>query len=204
MNELNKETIGGCVYIIDFGFAVKIGCSSKPQERIKNITSYLKNYASIEAEDVFISLRHVNYRENEKKMHEKFKDDRLESSELFTVSYALAVKALINLDKNCDLESERIRINESAENFKDDMISLNQALYEERIMDRARKIFLDERKLAKQINNYRNLLEVLEIIYEYLHKDMQQEVFEDKMHKHYPNVDPYMVLKLFLYPERCE
>lgn len=203
MNNLENE-IGGCVYIIDFGFAVKIGCSSKPEERTKNITSYLKNYAGLEAEDVFISLRHVNYRENEKKLHEKFKDDRLESSELFTVSYALAVKALINLDKNCDLESERIRINESAENFKDDMISLNQALYEERIMDRARKIFLDERKLAKQINNYRNLLEVLEIIYEYLHKDMQQEVFEDKMHKHYPNVDPYMVLKLFLYPERCE
>nr|DAX99463.1 MAG TPA: hypothetical protein [Caudoviricetes sp.] len=204
MNELNKETIGGCVYIIDFGFAVKIGCSSKPQERIKNITSYLKNYAGLEAEDVFISPRHVNYQENEKLMHKKFEHDRLEGSELFTISYQLAVETLSDLDMDCDLEAERTRINRCSESFKDEMVSMNQRLYEQHVMKKASEIFLDEQKLAKEINHYRNMLEVLEAVYGYFHKDLPQDEFEDKMHKHYPNVDPYMVLKLFLYPERCE
>lgn len=97
------DEIGGCVYVIDFGFAIKIGCSSKPKERIKNITSYLKNYASLEAEDIFVSPRHVNYRENEKLMHKKFKHERLEGTELFSINYPLAVENLSSLEMDCDL-----------------------------------------------------------------------------------------------------
>ncbi|MDU2132847.1 MAG: GIY-YIG nuclease family protein, partial [Finegoldia magna] len=180
MNELNKETIGGCVYIINFGFAIKIGCSSKPRKRIKNITSYLKNYASIEAEDIFVSPRHVNYRENEKLMHKKFEHDRLEGSELFTISYPLAVETLSDLDMDCDLEKERKRIERSSEAFKNGMISLNQQLEISRVYQKVREIFLDEKELSKHIEEIRNTLEVLEVIKEYLHYDLSNEEFEAK------------------------
>lgn len=204
MKELNRDDIGGCVYVINFGFAVKIGCSSKPEERIKNITRYLKNYAGLEAEDVFISPRHVNYQENEKLMHKKFEHDRLEGSELFTISYPLAVETLSDLDMDCDLEKERKRIERSSEAFKNGMISLNQQLEISRVYQKVREIFLDEKELSKHIEEIRNTLEVLEVINEYLHQDLPNEEFEAKMYEYYPNINPYKVLKIFLYPERCE
>ena len=202
MTLFKKEEIGGCVYIINFGFAIKIGCSSKPEERIKNITSYLKNYANLDAEDVFISPRHVNYRENEKLMHKKFEHDRLEGSELFTISYPLAVETLSDLDMDCDLESERKRIEKSSEDFKNGIISLNQQLEDNRVYQKVRDTFLDEQKLSKHIEEMKNTLEVLEVIKEYLHQDLSNEEFETKIYKYYPNIDPYKVLKIFLYPER--
>lgn len=204
MKELNRDDIGGCVYVINFGFAVKIGCSSNPDERIRNITNYLKNYAGLEAENVFISPRHVNYQENEKLMHKKFEHDRLEGSELFTISHPLAVETLSDLDMNCDLEKERERIEKSSENFKNGIISLNQQLEDNRVYQKVRDIFLDEQKLSKHIEEIKNTLEVLEVIKEYLHQDLSNEEFETKIYKYYPNIDPYKVLKIFLYPERCE
>lgn len=204
MNELNKETIGGCVYIINFGFAIKIGRSSKPRKRIKNITSYLKSYAGLEAEDIFVSPRHVNYRENEKLMHKKFVYDRLEGSELFTISYPLAVATLSDLDMDCDLEKERMRIEKSSEDFKNGIITLNQQLECNRVYEKVRDIFLDEKELSKHIEEMKNTLEVLEVIKEYLHQDLPNKEFEEKIYKHYPNINPYKVLNIFLYPERCE
>ncbi|WP_394012270.1 GIY-YIG nuclease family protein [Anaerococcus cruorum] len=89
--------------MINFSSEVKIGCSSKPEGRIKKVTSYLKNYAGLEAEDIFVSPSHVNYRENENLMHKKFEYERLEGTELFSINYPLVVETLSSLEMDCDL-----------------------------------------------------------------------------------------------------
>lgn len=202
MKDLKIKEIGGCVYVINFGFAVKIGCSSNPEVRIRNIISYLKNYAGLEAEDVFVSPRHVNYKENEKIMHKKFEYDRLEGSELFRISYPLSTEILMDLDMDCDLESERKRIERSSEYFKNGIISLNEQLEDSRIYQEIREMFLDEEKLSKNIEEMRNSLDVIEAIKEYLHQDLSNEEFEARIYKHYPEINPYKIIKAFLYPER--
>ena len=202
MKELNREEIGGCVYVINFGFAVKIGCSSNPDERIRNIISYLKNYAGLEAEDVFISPRHVNYKENEKIMHKKFEYDRLEGSELFRISYPLSIEKLMDLDMDCDLEREKKRIEKSSEDFKNGIISLNEQLENSRVYQKIREMFLDEEKLSKNIEEMRHSLDVVEAIKEYIHQDLSNEEFEERIYKYYPEINPYKIIKVFLYPER--
>lgn len=78
----------GRVYVVAFNDSeVKIGCSYNVSSRIKKMASYQSKYgSSCIGQTVIYSQPHINYRENEKKIHSFFKKRRKPKSELFLMT----------------------------------------------------------------------------------------------------------------------
>ncbi len=105
----------GSVYVIEFSDDVaKIGSSSKPTQRIKNLRSSFRIYGDRKISRVAVSQFHIDYHETERELHRLFSDYRQEG-ELFNVSIDQVEEALskiLMLD-----QSEMLAIIESNDPF---------------------------------------------------------------------------------------
>ncbi len=86
----------GFFYVLEWNENVKIGCTAKPYKRMKQL-KIVANYAKVKIGMVAISQGHTNYRDNEKLLHSHFKHFRLESTELFDISFE---NAILNMPNN--------------------------------------------------------------------------------------------------------
>ena len=87
----------GIVYAVEYDNRFcKIGMSSVPAERTHTIKHYIGDYMQKNVTGIMISKWHTNYRENEKLLHEKFKDCRLPNTELFSVDIAEISELILN------------------------------------------------------------------------------------------------------------
>lgn len=79
----NKDKYTGFFYILEYGKFVKIGSTKNPYQRLMALKRNAVNYGEWEIGKIAISTPHTNYVENEKKLHEHFKNKRKQGSELF-------------------------------------------------------------------------------------------------------------------------
>lgn len=100
-----KRSHKGYVYAVQYGEHVKIGYTTSPLSRIKQICSNAKNYSNIEIGKIAISPGHTNYVENEKMLHQVFRSKRVRG-ELFDVDIENVIKAASTLEYKD--ESEKI------------------------------------------------------------------------------------------------
>ena len=88
----------GCVYVTEYGDALKIGHTTNLQQRMKSITSQAKNYSSKKIGRIVFSKLHTNHKENELALHRFFKKYRVGKSELFDLTYEEFLKELPSLE----------------------------------------------------------------------------------------------------------
>jgi len=104
----------GVVYFIDYGDFVKIGQTLEINSRKKQLYSMSTNYMGRTIKRIFVSPYHIKFKENEKLLHEYFKEYRIESGELFNLSILEIINRLNNLslDFSCIKENEEEFIEE--------------------------------------------------------------------------------------------
>ena len=155
----------GCVYAVEFGNVVKIGFTTNFEKRIKSLkqTFHYRNEKKNIGKTYCSNEMHYATRA-EAFLHERFKDRRIEGTELFRITFEEAEKAIKEVeqlklysDEDCErhLEEERISekwwnsLNEYSERAKKSEESYNEAL-KERI------------KLADDVNKaYKKQIELL-------------------------------------------
>jgi hypothetical protein len=76
----------GFVYAIEFGGLIKIGHSTKLQNRIKTLKSQGKNYSNVEIGRIIFSAPHTNSSQNEKVIHKYLGSKRVNGGELFNLN----------------------------------------------------------------------------------------------------------------------
>lgn len=118
VTEIDPSLYGGfmgCVYAVEYGNSIKIGCTKDPIKRIKTVISQGKNYSSVTCSRVAVSLPHTNYKENETIIHKHFSDKRVTGGELFNLSIDEFIRQCPKLVfKDDSAEKER----RSSENFE--------------------------------------------------------------------------------------
>lgn len=97
----------GYVYIIQWGTdKVKIGCTSTPINRIPSVIRLGKLYGGVNVGQIAISEACTNFKENEKALHEHFKEARCNSGELFDIRFEQAVHDAASVIKIEDRSDE--------------------------------------------------------------------------------------------------
>lgn len=96
----------GYIYALEYGDKLKIGHTTNLSQRIKSIVRGASNYGDVDFEDLSVaySMAHTNHAENEKILHDYFKDFRKNGSELFSVSLSDFLFNVPNLDFRDDSE----------------------------------------------------------------------------------------------------
>lgn len=85
----------GFVYFFEYGNYIKIGSTKNPYERIASLKNQAR-YHDFSTGRVAITVSHINYVENEKKLHEAFKKFRKNHLELFFLDFDKAIKEYQN------------------------------------------------------------------------------------------------------------
>ena len=103
----------GYVYILEYGDMLKIGATSKPYLRLKNLASLAEKYSNTSVGLMALSPAHYNYYENEKRLHNFFTLKRFKNGELFHLTISDFFKEIndaklkyITKDENC-VDSEK-------------------------------------------------------------------------------------------------
>lgn len=116
--EFAEVKSNGWVYALEYGDMVKIGCSSKPSKRYAHLIHNGADYAGLKMGKFALSKSCVNYRELETRLHKQFASYRKEGTELFSISFGEAVKAIETLEYDLDFVSADAQIKESFEGLK--------------------------------------------------------------------------------------
>ena len=116
----------GCFYVLECGDdCVKIGRTTNPFQRIRNLQKTLGDYGQLSIGRVAISRQHTNYIKNETKLHKlmqgKF-ENRVEGTELFLIPFDDAIEYIRNCDivfedKSKEKERASAALFESVKNF---------------------------------------------------------------------------------------
>lgn len=101
-----KNPYMGFIYILEYGKNIKIGYSTKPSNRIKSLKKQAE-YGSLKLGNIAISKPHTNYRENEKLLHQHFKQYNISGTELFSITLKQILSELPDELKFLD-ESEKL------------------------------------------------------------------------------------------------
>ena len=133
----------GYVYILEYGDAIKIGCTRNPYQRLHELSVMAQGYADKTAKTATLSQPHTNYREIEKFLHEYFSDKRRKGTELFDLSFDSCLDTINSLD---------IAI-------RDDTVELRQR--DEKAMHNIKQIFFAEPEKRASVGEIVELLEVL-------------------------------------------
>ena len=171
---------GGAFYIIDFGKVIKIGCSENPIKRVKTISSHLFRYAGLKAKRHYISEFHLNYRQNENKLHKIFSKQRVGNSELFEVEFDKAIEMIDVLDFDRDLKKQEEKNKKMFEEFSN--------MYNQQLNLEQQKQFNNTIEDEEKLNNYILMLEChieqLKAIRSYVHEDnMDFETVKSKVYE---------------------
>ena len=89
----------GVVYFIEINDKVKIGCTSKPSERIQVIASYARKYFGAKIGRIAVSQPHSGYRESESYLHKLFESHRTPGTELFDIEFHKATSKFLEMDE---------------------------------------------------------------------------------------------------------
>lgn len=100
--EKNRKEFMGFFYVIEYGDLVKIGSTKNPYQRLSQIKRQASKYADIKIGKAAISKQHTNYRDNETKIHKLFSEYRKDGTELFNISFEMALSTI----KNCGIKYE--------------------------------------------------------------------------------------------------
>lgn len=114
-----KGTYLGIVYFLEYGKLIKIGCTSRPYQRMRNLVSSAVNYAGLKISRVAIGHTGTNYKQIEKAFHKKLHNHRKVGTELFDISLEDAIS--ISIDIEPEDKSESICLKSEA--FKNRMAS---------------------------------------------------------------------------------
>lgn len=76
----------GFIYILEWDDMVKIGCTTKPCQRFVALKNQAEKYGNVQLGKVAISKEHTNYKKNELKLHQYFREYRVNGTELFKTS----------------------------------------------------------------------------------------------------------------------
>ena len=104
------ETYFGCVYILEYkNGKIKIGKSSNPVKRLKNLIRHSNVYSGKDYSivKILVSEPHTNYNQNEKILHNFFQDFHL-NGEVFNISLNKATKQLQVCNISFKNESEEL------------------------------------------------------------------------------------------------
>lgn len=89
-------TLTGYLYLVQIGDLVKIGKSIFPYGRVINLKVTFENYGNEQIGLCAISEEHKNYTENERLLHQHFKNNRIVGTELFKLDFQRALKEIEN------------------------------------------------------------------------------------------------------------
>lgn len=78
----NMETGFGIFYILEYGEEIKIGSTKQPYCRLMALRRQCK-YNNVNIGCIAVSPSHSNYKENEKLLHSRFAENRINDTELF-------------------------------------------------------------------------------------------------------------------------
>lgn len=171
-----NKNLGGYVYIIDFGSMVKIGSSNNPKERISRITTYLKNYADINSFGFKISVKHVNFRENEFILHDVFSKYRVSGTELFNIKFDKAVSGLNKLVYDTNFEAAYAE----KEKLADELIKFCKSQFY--LETRLPKEYFEKENLQVEIQKYERILNILKLVDLYVN---ELAISDDEFKKQY-------------------
>lgn len=76
----------GFVYALEYGSGIKIGCTTQPLRRIKQLERTARNYSDLTVGRVAFSQPHTNYQENETALHRHFNSYRRGKSERYNLN----------------------------------------------------------------------------------------------------------------------
>lgn len=161
-----KSDFFGYVYALEYDNKIKIGKTKNIFQRMKTIKTYAEKYADIETGVFLYSLPHVNYHENEKILHDYFKDYRIEGTELFNLSILDFTKMVpkLNFDFDCQkIEKENFQ---SYEQLKNLIISTRDK-YSYSVEDMLIELLNEIKKIKNENQILKDELEVLSTIQNY-------------------------------------
>lgn len=103
----------GFVYALELDDIVKIGSTAHPHKRLVALRRQLEVYGNTRLGRVALSQEHTNYRENEKILHDYFREFRRGNTELFDIPLQRVVEvsrglAFLDESKAIKQESERV------------------------------------------------------------------------------------------------
>lgn len=103
----NTEDGFGYFYIVEFSENfVKIGCTRYPASRICQISYTIAKGAGLSIKRIAVSGQCKYFQQYEKIMHNAFKKERIQGSELFKVSFDTAFKVGVFLIKTVNEETQ--------------------------------------------------------------------------------------------------
>ena len=97
-DEKLKGTYLGVVYVLEYGSMVKIGSTNAPYRRLWTLCHQANDYGNCGTGRFAFTIGHTNFRENEKTVHNLFKDKRKIGSELFDITFEQVIGELKKLD----------------------------------------------------------------------------------------------------------
>lgn len=107
----------GCVYAVEFGNVVKIGITTNFEKRIKSLKQIFRYRNTKDKIGKAYCSNEMRYaRRAEAFLHKRFKDRRIEGTELFRITFEEAEKSIKKVehlklysgdDRECHLEAER-------------------------------------------------------------------------------------------------
>lgn len=98
VDEKLKGTYLGVVYVLEYGSMVKIGSTNAPYRRLWTLCHQANDYGNCGTGRFAFTIGHTNFRENEKTVHNLFKDKRKIGSELFDITFEQVIGELKKLD----------------------------------------------------------------------------------------------------------
>lgn len=103
----NTQKGFGYFYIVEFSKdLVKIGCTRHPASRMEQLSCTIAKEVGLPIKRIAVSGKCKYFQKYEKIMHNAFKKERIEGSELFRVSFDTAVKVGTFLIKTVNEETE--------------------------------------------------------------------------------------------------
>lgn len=109
--QFGTDCYKGVVYLVEWGDKTKIGKTSKPLGRVKNLIHIAEDYALVKCGKIAISRPHTNFSKNETIMHRYFKNARIANGELFKIGFSDALSML----KSLEFEDNSEALNAKAE-----------------------------------------------------------------------------------------
>lgn len=110
--DIPKKTpaYSGCVYVIEYGDFVKIGCTHTPRQRLRGLECNARLYGETKTGRVWLSVPHVNYTKNETLIHRALKERRVSTSELFDIPFDDWLELIPKeVTYDCDIEAKAKR-----------------------------------------------------------------------------------------------
>ena len=84
---ISRGDFTGHVYALEYGDKIKIGMTTCPENRAKQLDSLGRNYGNVKTGRIAISMPHTNFSNNENMLHAHFAESRCVGSELFNITF---------------------------------------------------------------------------------------------------------------------